>query len=250
VGDAVSEELSCRVEDAAEALVLVVGGPLSLRTTPRLSTVLRKHLLDRGRVLVDLSGTWLGWRPALNLFPAALAVTGGWPSARLALFGAPAGVAAALHATGMSVEVHVAADRHEALSLLGHRPRRVRRTTSLPISGEAALLARLLVKEACADWDLPVLVERARIVVNELVTNAVEHSGGRDGVTMMLSLDGRGLTIGVDDGWRPSSAMELHRRAQLGLRVVDELSDGWGVTTRADGKTVWALLRTGASDAS
>lgn len=237
------DELIHRVEDTVEAQVLALEGPLSLRTSPLLSTVLRKLLLDRGRVLVDVSGLRMEWRPSLKVLPAALAASGGWPAARLVVFGARADLAAALHATGMVAEVPVAADREEALRLLARRPRRVRRTTALPRSPEAAPLARMLLADACADWALTALQDRARIVVNELVTNAVEHARGPS--ALKIGLDGRGLTVAVED---ESGTTDLQDRAQLGLRVVGELSDGWGVVPHRRGKTVWALLRTTPGD--
>lgn len=237
------DELIHRVEDTAEAQVLVLEGPLSLRTSPQLSTVLGKLLLDRGRVLVDVSGLRVAWRPSLNVLPAALAAAGGWPAARLVIFGARPDLAAALYATGTVSEIPLAADRDEALRLLARRPRRVRRTTALPSSRDAAPLARMLLADACADWSLTDLEDRARIVVNELVTNAVEHARGPN--ALKLGLDDRGLTVAVED---ESETTDLQDRAQLGLRVVGELSDRWGAIAHRRGKTVWALLRTTPGD--
>ena len=59
--------------------------------------------------------------------------------------------------------------------------------------------------------------------------------------------DRRGLTVGVRNGsvWagmRPEANPDAGR---FGLRVVASLSDRWGVLRHDDGKTVWALLRSG-----
>src|SRR3954447_17587025 len=83
-----------------EAVVLVVTGELGLRDVPLVRRSLEKVLADRGRVLVDLSGMTVGWRPAVDVFPLALAMSGGWPAARLVLFGAGPATATVLRATG------------------------------------------------------------------------------------------------------------------------------------------------------
>lgn len=235
-----SEDLELRVEETATAHVVVARGALSLRTTAPLSAAVRKGLLDRGRVLVDVSGLRVEWRPSIQLFGTALAAAGGWPSARLVLVGPTAELARLLRDYGTTVEVPLAADPAEALRLLDRRPQRVRRTIELPTGRYAPQFARLLLTAACEDWHLEELRDRAQVVANELVTNAVEHAPGS--ATLSLALDDRGLTVGVEDR-RPSPG--LRERAGMGLRVVGGLSDSWGVSPHDDGKTVWALLRTG-----
>ena len=72
----------------ADTCVLAVSGELSLRSAGLVRGRLSKALSDPGRVLVDASELQLSWKPAIQLFPSVLARVGGWPGARLVLFGA------------------------------------------------------------------------------------------------------------------------------------------------------------------
>jgi anti-sigma regulatory factor (Ser/Thr protein kinase) len=71
-----------------------------------------------------------------------------------------------------------------------------------------------------------------RLLVSELVTNAVRHAGG-DAVRLVVSLRGEQLRIEVHD---PGNGFELEappsdplRASGWGLVLVDELADRWGV---------------------
>ena len=68
--------------------VLALSGELSLRSAGLTQKAVSKALLDVGHVLVDVSVLRVTWPPAVQVFPLAVAVAGGWPSARLVLFGA------------------------------------------------------------------------------------------------------------------------------------------------------------------
>jgi hypothetical protein len=74
----------------AESYVLTLSGELSLRSAGTVCSAVTKALLEVDRVLVDVSGLRLTWSPAVQVFPSTLAAMGGWPSARLVLFGADA----------------------------------------------------------------------------------------------------------------------------------------------------------------
>src|SRR3954471_1534481 len=80
----------------ADACVLAVSGELSLCSAGLVTRAVSKALLDVGRVLVDVSGLRLTWRPAIQVFPSVLAGVGGWPRARLVVFGADAELARTL----------------------------------------------------------------------------------------------------------------------------------------------------------
>jgi anti-sigma regulatory factor (Ser/Thr protein kinase) len=72
-----------------------------------------------------------------------------------------------------------------------------RRQAEFPADVSAAVAARALVREVCAAWGRWDVVDEAVLVVSELVSNAVDHA--RSASWVMLSLDGRGLTIAVRD---------------------------------------------------
>lgn len=113
---------------------------------------------------------------------------------------------------------------------------------------EAPVLARNLVTDACAAWNLPELVHPGRIVISELVVNAAQHA--RTLITVLVSRRAAGLHMVVGDGDprmprllepRPASAGSLYPASGQGLRVVDAAAT-WGSLPSGDGKVVWATL--------
>jgi anti-sigma regulatory factor (Ser/Thr protein kinase) len=89
-----------------------------------------------------------------------------------------------------------------------------------------------------ADWG-----ESVGLVVSELVTNAVRHTG----TPMILRLvpTATGLVVEVDDrSVHEPRVVPADRRATggLGLAIVARLAESWGFVPRPDGKTVWARL--------
>jgi anti-sigma regulatory factor (Ser/Thr protein kinase) len=87
----------------------------------------------------------------------------------------------------------------------------------------------------------------AVLVVSELVTNAVRHSGceAAEEVELMVEFTPAGLRIAVWDVGRCVSGPMLREQGRasggLGLRVVSELADRWG-TDDVSGRRVWAEL--------
>ncbi len=71
-----------------------------------------------------------------------------------------------------------------------------------------------------------------RLLVSELVTNAVRHAGGAV-VRLVVALEGRMLRIEVHDpgyGFEPKPPPDDPLRASgWGLVLVDELADRWGI---------------------
>jgi anti-sigma regulatory factor (Ser/Thr protein kinase) len=109
-------------------------------------------------------------------------------------------------------------------------------------------LGRAFASRALSDWGAPgggpAVAEDARLVVSELLSNACRHAGGP--AELVLSLTGGTLRIEVLDGSPalPSPRMphDASRPSGHGLHLVQRLSSAWGVTGRADGKSVWAEL--------
>lgn len=224
--------------------VLELGGDLRLRTAGQLSTVLAKVLLDRGRVVLDLSGLTVSWSPALMIFCSALARAGGWPLARLVILGADARLTDVLRATRVAEAIPLAESWDEATVLIHLRPPRISRRMDIPSVNEAGVLARSMVGDACTDWGIEPLSAASKLVATELVTNVVDHARTSSGLT--LTLTPLGLRISVRD-WAPASAAQLAKLGDTegpgrGLLLVDGLSSRWGVIPYDDGKTVWSLL--------
>jgi anti-sigma regulatory factor (Ser/Thr protein kinase) len=237
-----------QVRRGPNAWVLAVSGELSLRSAGLVSGAVAKALAESGRVLVDVSGLRVTWPPAVQMFPSVLAGAGGWPGARLVLFGADAGLARSLAALRVSATVPVAPDEVTARRLLDQRPRAVARHLDLEQPRSAARRARTFVRAACADWRLDDIRDDATIVASELVDNAVLHAGTVCRLTLRYTAFG--LTIEVRDD-RPDRVPEPPPvdpeppQRLSGLFMVATLTREWGIMPRTDDKTVWALLPIG-----
>lgn len=94
--------------------------------------------------------------------------------------------------------------------------------------------------------DDPALIERAMLLVSELATNALEHTGSAFEVTVVTGSDRVRVEV-IDDSNRPP--MVTYRPVEAehgrGLRIVEGLAEEWGVASRpsGDGKVVWFELR-------
>jgi anti-sigma regulatory factor (Ser/Thr protein kinase) len=234
--------------DEGDHLLVTLRGGLSLGTATSLSRDLDKLLLDRGRVVVDLSDTELLWQPAVELFPTVLASAGGWPLARMVLARPNAIMAAALHSARVPLNVPLVERLDEARRALDERPSRLARTYDVPSGAAAGTWVRSLVASLCEDCLLSdALSDAAATVATELITNAVTHAGTP--IHLTLALDSRGLHVAVRDCAR-TPVETIARPGQAGyhgygLMVVASLCRRWGITPHTDGKTVWALLDVG-----
>jgi anti-sigma regulatory factor (Ser/Thr protein kinase) len=88
------------------------------------------------------------------------------------------------------------------------------------------------------------VMERAVLLANELVTNAVVHAG--TDIRLRLELRGDRLHIAVrDDNPRLLRLVVPDWQAEggRGLWLVEQLARAWGVTPHPDGgKVVWCVL--------
>jgi anti-sigma regulatory factor (Ser/Thr protein kinase)/anti-anti-sigma regulatory factor len=240
------DDLVVAVHEELDYVVLQLGGRLSLRSVPRVREAALKSLRGKGRVLIDLSRLRSRQTTFVTVFPAVLAVAGGWPSARLVLFGADTALRATLLSTRVHETVPVAADLPSARALLDQRPPQVRRHRDLPVHNAAPAAARQFVREACAAWSVPQAVQEiAELISNELVSNAVEHA--RSPSRLTVTYTGSTLRVSVHDNCpmplpRPRPR-DIDAPRGRGLHMVVALAQGWGVDQRPDGKTVWASLQ-------
>jgi anti-sigma regulatory factor (Ser/Thr protein kinase) len=226
---------------------VALRGELTFRTAGSTVRSLTKLLLNHDGVMVDLSRLRVGWAPSLQVFPTALASAGGWPFARLTLFGATTEVSAALHGVRVPTTVPLAQGARAARTLLKVRPNQVMRCYDLANDVSSPRRARALVRQACSDWDLAAVAGEAVLVASELVTNAVQHA--RTPSRLQIAVDEQGLHVAVQD-FRPGRLPPLRPLADAGscgagLHVVAGVKRRWGVTPRTDGKRVWAVLGIG-----
>jgi anti-sigma regulatory factor (Ser/Thr protein kinase) len=142
----------------------------------------------------------------------------------------------------------------EAGSLTGHHGRPCRASATgtrvacaAPVTAEAVSRLRRLARDTVRTWQLPDGAEEAAcVIVTELVTNVLLHSGSPD-VTLSLARGGCALTIEVDDSGRWLTRRAARRAAEdagatcgRGLRLVDAYAVSCEVVTTASGTRVRA----------
>ena len=117
---------------------------------------------------------------------------------------------------------------------------------SLPVAPEAAAEARHVLDNLAGQ--LPVgRLRDVRLLVSELVTNAVRHANldRGDAIELVIDLADGGLRVEVRDpggGFVPSApSPDPARPSGWGLYLVAELADRWGVDS-ADETLVWFEL--------
>jgi anti-sigma regulatory factor (Ser/Thr protein kinase) len=90
-------------------------------------------------------------------------------------------------------------------------------------------------------------MEDLRLLVSELVTNAVRHAGleSGDAITLDVRVTDQSIHVQVSDGGTGFVPVPFEaapdRTSGWGLWLVDELTDRWG-TYAAQGTTVWFEL--------
>lgn len=115
----------------------------------------------------------------------------------------------------------------------------------LPSDLTAARLARRRIEDACAGLPQE-KVDVARLLVTELVANALQHGQGT--LVLLIDRDGAGLQVYVEDESPDLPVVVQPRSLQehgAGMRLVAALADRWGVEPRGDGqpgKRVWFAL--------
>jgi anti-sigma regulatory factor (Ser/Thr protein kinase) len=139
--------------------------------------------------------------------------------------------------------------RQARVAIAGRLPLTERVTLILPPEPDSASHARNLVGDACLAWEVPELLHPARLVMSELVTNAIEHA--RTAIGVMASLRGGGIHMSVSDGAaappvlrklaRPQRGRPLDDHGQ-GMHLVQASAAAWGWLPTRSGKVVWATL--------
>lgn len=111
--------------------------------------------------------------------------------------------------------------------------------------------ARRFVRRVLDDLGCQEVAEDAELLVSEVVTNAVLHGGGASTPVRVERIDD-GVRIEVVDPGHVFPAepqeVDLSTPGGLGLSIVDNLSDRWGVTPTDQGKVVWFELVESAED--
>ena len=122
-------------------------------------------------------------------------------------------------------------------------------TMRLPFAASSVAVARQRLR----DWMVENhssndAIEDARVIISELVANAVRHarplSDGHILVTWMLS--DLGVEIAVTDGGSATAPRNVHApstaTAGRGMAIVETLANGWWSDQGPDSKTVYARI--------
>jgi anti-sigma regulatory factor (Ser/Thr protein kinase) len=144
--------------------------------------------------------------------------------------------------------LHMYASLQEALDVAVARPPYLRDELRLAPTPTDPAAARAFVREVCGHWRLArpdtTVTDRAVLLANELVTNAVAHAHTE--IRLRLELRGDRLHIAVRDGSpRLPHLVVPDRQAEggRGLWLVEQLARSWGVNRHPDGgKVVWCVL--------
>jgi anti-anti-sigma regulatory factor len=199
-------------------------------------------------VVLDLADVTTVTADAVTILSALADRAAAWPGATVALGGASPEVETALTAAGVPEHLplfpSVLAAVARARSVRWGGPARVR--LGLRPTASAAATARRVVDQVSAQWGVPGLRDTARLIVTELVSNAVRHATTE--LEVGLSYSGGAVHISVRDHSktppRRGGPVPPTVEGGRGLIVVDLMSRAWGTTPTHDGKVVWASLAT------
>ncbi len=121
----------------------------------------------------------------------------------------------------------------------------MKRARSFPLDVRSVADARRFAKQIL-EGSAPDVVEAAELMVSELATNCIRHV--HSGFELALDRTDTQIRVEVTDLGGGAPELQLPGPDDIGgrgLRIVEMLSDSWGVTRRApEGKTVWFELAT------
>jgi len=120
---------------------------------------------------------------------------------------------------------------------------------ALPFAASSASIARTQLKQWLLDLGQPTnVIEDSRLVVSELVGNAVRHARPLDDGTVIVTWNkaDAGLDIAVTDGGAHTDPHAIDAAASdlagRGLTIVQELSSRWWLEKSRSRSTVHALV--------
>ncbi|MFD5827722.1 ATP-binding protein [Lentzea sp. NPDC060358] len=238
-------EICVRTSELAGVVVATPVGRLDLSTYAALRDGLLKQAAAVPLAIVVRLGPDFesASRAMLAVFTTVWMRISQWPGVPLVLVAETEEHHSDLRRSGVTRHVATATDLEATLDRAEQPPLRRYRRLTLPKSLVAALIAREEVRVACAEWELPGLVDDALLVVSELVENAVRHSGSEPALRIELRASGLSLAVRDDNPEPPVTRSAAQHR---GLDLVGRTSVAWGTMPSYDGgKVVWAVLALG-----
>jgi anti-sigma regulatory factor (Ser/Thr protein kinase) len=121
--------------------------------------------------------------------------------------------------------------------------------STFPAELRSASEARHHAEQVLREWELDEVADAARLLISELVINAVLHAGTES--ELVLRCRPGHLRVEVTDG---SSAVPVRRPysptspSGRGLLILEDLADSWGIDVGDGSKTVWFELAVPVAD--
>ncbi|RZU50302.1 hypothetical protein EV385_2069 [Krasilnikovia cinnamomea] len=242
-----------RYDTAGAVALLAVHGEWNATLCTDVSGALRRMFAQQtAGLIIDLSHlddpradsapVWMGVRSLASRLQ---------PPVQLALCVSPEQILAdrlQRFGAGRFLPVYATVDQAQ-VAITGRLPSTDRMRVRLCPDANAPAHARRLVEDACRCWRLTTLRQPARLVVSELVNNAVQHAGTT--ITVTVSRRVSGLHVAVQDlctdmpQLAPPAQIPGQRTPEhgLGLRLVHATALAWGAVPTRDGKVVWGAVR-------
>ncbi|UIX35624.1 MEKHLA domain-containing protein [Streptomyces sp. GQFP] len=116
--------------------------------------------------------------------------------------------------------------------------------TELPATASSVPAGRTFVSETLAAWDCLQQTGDARLLVSEILTNAVQHAQGPLVLHLRRTVTELAVEISDLSPHLPQPRLAAHdEESGRGLILVETLAAGWGVRPDERGKTTWFTLR-------
>ncbi|MGO1055990.1 hypothetical protein [Crossiella sp. CA198] len=209
-------------------------GRLDLSTHQRLlDGLLKIAAAEPAALVVILDKLQLGSPSALGIFHRVWRQVNVWPDIPMALVAEEPELQQAVATGPLARLLPVCPTLTEAVRVCRSPPPVRQRQVRLPCGDISGLRARLFVTEACLDWGQHEPLGDALLIVQELVSAAVEEGGPELWVRVRMR-DIR-LTVSVRDRTPDAPARTPPALGQLAL--------AHGRTPSPGGKVTWAVLR-------
>ena len=232
-------------------VVVSFDGQINPFTAPQIQRVLLKDLAERPYGIVcDLHAVDSLDPVCATVFSTvAHHPASDWPATSFLLCRARPAVAEVLERLAVPHFLPLCDTVEEALDRVAARPPYLSDELPLAPTATAPAAARLYVRDVLQYWRLALpghdVIDRAELLADELVTNAVVHA--RTLMRLRLELRGDILRIAVHDASPRLLRLvpdDPDDEGGRGLRLVERLATSWGVSRRPDGgKVVWCVLR-------
>lgn len=115
--------------------------------------------------------------------------------------------------------------------------------TRLPRELTSAASARRFVEQTLSRWQCDEAIDTVKLLMSELVGNAVGHARSEVAVSVHLMPDRLRVEVFDDDPGGPRRRVaDAADASGRGLAMVETIADAWGVSPRGPGKIVWFEL--------